>query len=126
MTTILFVDDHSDLATVFSRMLDRRGYYTTPATSVEEGLDSAHTVKYDLVICDIVFEGKSGYQFLSEFRKFSDAPTIAISGVLDHLERTLAAGFTSFLQKPLLLDTLVLAIEQALPVKPKTLNHATG
>ncbi len=50
---LLLVDDNVDVATVFSRMLERKGYDLTTAHSVDQGLSYAQSTQYDLVICDL-------------------------------------------------------------------------
>jgi len=113
---LLLVDDNVDLATVFSLMLERRGYEVMPAHSVDQALSYSRFFKFDLVICDIIFAHKSGYVFLESFREVSNAPVLATSAwtLPKEREKALAAGFADLLPKPLLIEKLVVAIEGAL------------
>jgi CheY-like chemotaxis protein len=111
---LLLLDDNLDLATVYSRMLERRGYAVTPALSVDEALGLSRLIQFDLVICDIVLTEKSGYHFLESFREISQAPALAISALTQHRDQAIAAGFANFLPKPLLIDHLISIIEETL------------
>ena len=71
---------------------------------------------FDLLISDIALPDGSGLDLMMQLRAISKIPGIAISGFGNNgdIERSLQAGFSDHLIKPIKLDDLEAAIERAI------------
>ncbi len=67
--SILVVDDDESNRESLRRRLERRGYTVAVAVDGKHALDSIATVKFDLIILDVMMPGISGLQVLDELRK---------------------------------------------------------
>lgn len=85
-----------------------------------EGLHAAMSVRFDLVLLDIVMPGRDGFSVLRSLRAnplLQALPCIAISAsaMPDDIARARVAGFDGYLTKPVSLSTLLAEIDQWLP-----------
>src|SRR5205823_13179206 len=71
---------------------------------------------FDLLISDIALPDGSGMDLMMQLRAISNVPGIAISGFGNNrdIERSLQAGFSEHLIKPIKLENLEAAIERAI------------
>jgi signal transduction histidine kinase/ActR/RegA family two-component response regulator len=113
---ILLVDDHQDTCAALERLLVRRGYLVAATHSMRSAMETAVRNKFDLLISDVALPDGTGLELMMQLRAISNIPGIAISGFGNNgdIERSLQAGFSEHLIKPVRLDTLQAAIEQAL------------
>ena len=113
---ILLVDDHQDTCAALERLLVRRGYLVAATHNVRSALEAATRNKFDLLISDIALPDGSGMDLMMQLRAISNVPGIAISGFGNNrdIERSLQAGFSEHLIKPIKLENLEAAIERAL------------
>jgi CheY-like chemotaxis protein len=103
---VLVIDDDPDACELLATILTYCGALVTTATSAESGLASVTRVIPDVIVCDVAMAGHDGYWFLAALRKHraGDAvPVIALAGQDDahRAERTLAAGFSGHIRKPI-------------------------
>ena len=79
-------------------------------------MEAAVRNKFDLLISDIALPDGTGMELMMRLRAISNVPGIAISGFGNNgdIERSLQAGFSEHLTKPIKLDNLEAAIERAL------------
>ncbi len=105
---VLLVDDHVDTMKVMTRILSRWGLRLTCAGRISEALLAASTQTFDLLISDIGLPDGSGCELAERLRKIQPIPAIALSGFgMDtDIHRSLAAGFSAHLTKPVNLDQL--------------------
>jgi len=113
---ILLVDDHQDTCAALEKLLVRRGYLVAATHSMRSAMETAVRNKFDLLISDVALPDGTGLELMMQLRAISNIPGIAISGFGNNgdIERSLQAGFSEHLIKPVKLDTLEAAIEQAL------------
>jgi len=113
---ILLVDDHQDTCAALERLLVRRGYLVAATHNVRSALEAATRNKFDLLISDIALPDGSGLDLMMQLRAISNVPGIAISGFGNNrdIERSLQAGFSEHLIKPIKLENLEAAIERAI------------
>src|SRR5436190_310671 len=113
---ILLVDDHQDTCAALERLLVRRGYLVAATHNVRSALEAATRNKFDLLISDIALPDGSGMDLMMQLRAISNVPGIAISGFGNNrdIERSLQAGFSEHLIKPIKLENLEAAIERAI------------
>jgi len=113
---ILLVDDHQDTCAALEKLLVRRGHLVAATHNVRSALEAAVRNKFDLLISDIALPDGSGMDLMMQLRAISKIPGIAISGFGNNgdIERSLHAGFSEHLTKPIKLENLEAAIERAL------------
>ena len=113
---ILFVDDHQDTCAALEKLLVRRGHLVATTHNVRSDMEEAVRNKFDLLISDIALPDGSGLDLMMQLRAISKIPGIAISGFGNNgdIERSLQAGFSDHLIKPIKLDDLEAAIERAI------------
>jgi signal transduction histidine kinase/ActR/RegA family two-component response regulator len=113
---ILLVDDHEDTCSALEKLLARRGHLVAVTYNVRSAIEAAVRNKFDLLISDIALPDGTGMDLMMQLRAISKIPGIAISGFGNNsdIERSLQAGFSEHLIKPIKLDNLEAAIERAL------------
>jgi len=110
---ILLVDDHQDTCAALEKLLVRRGYLVAATHNVRSAMEAAVRNKFDLLISDIALPDGTGMDLMMQLRAISNVPGIAISGFGD-IKRSLQAGFSEHLIKPIKLEKLEAAIERAI------------
>ena len=113
---ILLVDDHHDTCAALEKLLARRGHLVAVTHDVRSAMEAAVRNKFDLLISDIALPDGTGMELMMQLRAINNLPGIAISGFGNNgdIERSLQAGFSEHLIKPIKLDNLEAAIERAL------------
>ena len=113
---ILLVDDHQDTCAALEKLLARRGHLVAVSHDVRSAMETAARNKFDLLISDIALPDGTGMDLMMQLRAIANVPGIAISGFGNDVDigRSLQAGFSEHLIKPIKLDNLEAAIERAL------------
>lgn len=123
--TLLIVEDEPPQRQLLAGFLGTLGYRIAEAGTAEEALESIRRHPPDLVLLDVRLPGRSGLEALPEIRKLADRlPVILITAHAD-LRQAVAAmktGAEDYLVKPLDLDELEAAIQDALGQA----SHETG
>ncbi len=103
---ILLVDD----------LLARRGHLVAVTHNMRSAMEAAVRNKFDLLISDIALPDGTGIDLMMQLRAISNLRGIAISGFGNNgdIERSLRAGFSEHLIKPVKLENLEAAIERTL------------
>jgi len=107
---ILIVDDNEDVAETLSDFVQRLGHTPLVAHSGPEALTAARQLEPDLVLLDIGLPGLDGYEVARRLRAdgITRAPLVAITGYGQSADRarSLEAGFSHHLVKPVHIDVL--------------------
>jgi len=113
---ILLVDDHHDTCAALEKLLARRGYLVAISHDVRSAMEAAARNEFDLLISDIALPDGTGMDLMMQLRAVANVPGIAISGFGNNgdIERSLQAGFSEHLTKPIRLENLEAAIERTL------------
>jgi signal transduction histidine kinase/CheY-like chemotaxis protein len=113
---ILLVDDHEDTCTALERLLVRRGHLVAAAHNMRSAMEAAARSQFDLLISDIALPDGSGTELMACIRALHPIRGIAISGfgMNGDIERSLNAGFSEHLVKPVKLDKLEAAIDRVM------------
>ena len=113
---ILLVDDESALIDSLQRLLQEHDYIVHTATSGEAALSVLYNKSIPIVISDIRMPGMNGIELVKKAQKIvPDVQCIFITGYGGRkiaVEATKLGGF-SYLQKPLSIDELIVAIWKA-------------
>jgi len=113
----LVVDDVSDVTEMLSVLLTHAGYDVVSASSARAALEAVHRQHFDVIISDIGMPEMNGYQLAREIRQLPDyatVPMVAVTGysMFDDKQRSLSAGFSAHLTKPIDPKVLLDLIEQ--------------
>ena len=76
---ILLIEDVKELANLVALYLSKEGFDVRAVESAEDGFAAIEGWKPELVILDINLPGMDGFEFLSKFRKTSDALVLIVS-----------------------------------------------
>ena len=125
---ILLVDDHHDTCAALEKLLTRRGHLVAVTHDVRSAMEAAVRNKFDLLISDIALPDGTGMDLMRQMRAISNVPGIAISGFGNNgdIERSLQAGFSEHLTKPIKLDNLEAAMERALAQADASAGKSTA
>jgi signal transduction histidine kinase len=109
---ILLVDDHIDSCDALRKLLSRRGHTVVVRHDVSSATEASKADQFDLLVSDVALPDGTGIDLMTRLRQNSSLPGIAISGFgrNDDVERSLKAGFSEHLVKPISLETLEGAI----------------
>lgn len=114
---ILVVDDQVVVARSIACLLEAMGHDVCEAYDGEEALEIMVEYRPDVILCDIVMPKFDGYELARHVRSQDwgrDVLLIAYSGsgMREHVEKSLEAGFDHHLIKPLKIDALVSVLEE--------------
>ncbi len=109
---ILVVDDEPDSREVATILLEMAGAEVIEASDGEHGLAAAREHKPVFILADLSMPEMSGWQLLHHLKQdetIADIPVIALTAhaMAGDKERVLAAGFYSYMAKPLRPETFV-------------------
>jgi len=120
---ILIVDDDDGIRNLVKQYLNENNYLVTTAISAEDAKKKVDTIKFDLIILDIMMPGKSGLDFTIENKNKLYTPIILLTAKGETEERIhgLEIGADDYLSKPFEPKELVLRIKNILD-KTKSKN----
>jgi DNA-binding NtrC family response regulator len=121
MATILVVDDELGIRALLSEILTDEGHTVELAENAAQARSIRESLRPDLVLLDIWMPDVDGITLLKEWGASGQLsmPVIMMSGhgTIDTAVEATKYGATAFLEKPITLQKLLRAVEQAL-VKP--------
>tara|TARA_B100000282_G_C31658699_1_gene456469 strand:- start:257 stop:934 length:678 start_codon:yes stop_codon:yes gene_type:complete len=99
---ILVVDDDEGIRSLVKKYLNEKKYLVTTADNAENASEKIKIIKFDLIILDIMMPGKSGLDFLNEYKKEINTPVILLTAKGEPNERIegLEKGADDYLPKP--------------------------
>jgi CheY-like chemotaxis protein len=117
---ILVADDKASSRELVKAILENLGYEVEEARDGIEALEAIRNSRPDLVLLDFQMPGLTGHEVMARLRedeRFADLPVVALtaSAMAGDRDKALAAGFTSYLAKPVSLVTLRSEIRRLLP-----------
>jgi len=116
---ILIVDDEENILKSLSGPLEREGYAVTTASTFADAV-AANDGEFDLLLLDVWLPDGDGVKLLNQFRdEYPDQQVIMMSGhsAINTAVAAVKAGAYDFLEKPLSLEKVLVAIENALRLK---------
>ncbi|MCR5884343.1 response regulator [Rhizobacter sp. J219] len=130
MATILVVDDELGIRALLSEILSDEGHSVELAENAAQARAIRERVRPDLVLLDIWMPDVDGITLLKEWGASSllTMPVIMMSGhgTIDTAVEATKVGAMAFLEKPITLQKLLRAVEQALAkptARPPGANH---
>ena len=114
---ILLAEDEHDIRRSLSKFLTKMGHTVSCATDGVAALKEFHESKVDLVITDIRMPGMDGIELLRRLKKIEISPVDVIvitgHGDMDSAVTALRYGAFDYLQKPINVRELAIAIERS-------------
>tara|TARA_A100001011_G_scaffold177213_1_gene185896 strand:- start:135 stop:812 length:678 start_codon:yes stop_codon:yes gene_type:complete len=113
---ILMVDDDDGIRNLVKQYLNENNYLVTTAISAEDAKKKVETIKFDLIVLDIMMPGKSGLEFTMENKDKLYTPIILLTAKGEAEERIhgLEIGADDYLAKPFEPKELILRIKNIL------------
>ena len=117
MKRILVIEDNETNIYLVGFILKKNGLEVIEARSGEEGVELAIKEKPDLILMDIQLPGIDGLEATRRIRESEtdeEVPIIALTSyaMTGDREKSLAAGCTGYIEKPINPDTFMSEIEK--------------
>ena len=115
-TTIMLVDDNSQILEYEKEILESYGLKVVTAESGPECLAAVKENPPDMILLDVSMPGMNGFAVCEELRKFSHVPVIfvTVGGGENDEVTAFNLGADGFVTKPFSGDTLVARINSVL------------
>ncbi len=102
---LLLIDDDQVNNKIITNVLSTENYHIYSVNSGEEALEKINSTKFDLVICDIMMPGMSGYELTRQIREqfnLSELPILLLTarGRTEDLHFGFQVGANDYLIKP--------------------------
>ena len=113
---ILIIDDDEVIRERLAVVLASHNFEATVVADAEAALDAVEDVRFDAFLVDVQLPGIDGFELMGRLRTAApDAPVIIITsyGDLESAVTALRAGAFDFLTKPILPESLLLALDRA-------------
>ena len=118
--SILFIDDEEIIAKTVGDDLEEAGYAVTIATNGEDGIKLFKNGCFDIVITDLIMEGKDGMVVIDEIRKISPKlPVVILTGYASKkiADKAMHLPAVKYLLKPCKREDLIQKVEECLNPK---------
>jgi DNA-binding response OmpR family regulator len=119
---ILVVDDEPDIRKTLKTILRKEGYTVITAINGEDGLKKWKEKKPDLILLDIMMEGKDGIQTLEEIRESKKETKVIMITAVDQeqtVKKTLKLNAKGFILKPFNISKVLKKVKEVLN-KPRS------
>ncbi len=121
---VLIIEDNEQNMYLLTFLLNRHGIEVLQARDGREGIDTAVAQNPDLILLDIQLPGMDGYSVARELKSIKameGVPIVAVTSyaMVGDREKTVAAGCTGYIEKPINPETFVSQIEDFLPGGPQ-------
>jgi CheY-like chemotaxis protein len=127
---LLVVEDHADSRAVLRQLLSSLGAKVDEAGDGREALEvlAAPRRQPDLILCDLRMPRMDGFALAKRVRRelrWRRVPLVAVTALTapGDYDRTLEAGFSAHLEKPINFDLLLSTIRRLLPPPAKPPAH---
>src|SRR5687768_858309 len=121
MASVLIIDDEANIRRMVGALLAAEGYEVRDAPDGTQGLASAAELEPDIVLLDLMMPGElDGMAVLARLReKFPELPVVMMSGRagLSDAVKATKLGASTFLEKPLSPEGVLLALGSALELR---------
>jgi two-component system alkaline phosphatase synthesis response regulator PhoP len=102
MSTVLIIEDESDLSIVLKDYLERAGYEVLTAETGDQGFTLWQEQHPDMVLLDLNLPGMDGIDIARKIRRKDDTPIIMVTARVEELDRLLGLelGADDYITKP--------------------------
>ena len=112
----LIVDDEKSIRHTLKNILEYEKYKVVTAENGKDALKIAGSAAFDMVFCDIKMDGMDGIEVLEKLQSTQpDVPVVMISGhgTIDTAVEAIKKGAYDFIEKPLDLNRVLIAVRNA-------------
>jgi two-component system cell cycle response regulator DivK len=108
---ILYIEDNRDNRMLVKRVLEAEGYRVLEADSAPVGIELARARRPALILMDINLPQIDGYEATAQLKAMKELQGVPIIAMTANVmkgdrEKTLAAGCSGYIQKPIDVDRL--------------------
>jgi len=117
---ILIIDDEEGVRYTFKKFLSLYHHEVSTAENFDEAMRCIESIDFDVILADIILEGKSGLEVLRMIKeKNIDCPVIMMTGYPseDTASESDRLGAFDYIPKPISKDKLLSAINLAIQHK---------
>jgi len=109
MKKILIVEDDLSIAEIERDFLEIEGYEAKVVTDGLQGLNTALSEKFDLILLDLMLPGMNGLEICKRIRDVVDVPIIMVTAKSEEMDkiRGLGIGADDYISKPFFPTELV-------------------
>jgi two-component system, cell cycle response regulator DivK len=116
---ILYIEDNDNNFYLVNYILSAKGFEVLRARDGQEGLTSANSIDFDLILLDIQLPVMDGYTVARELRKIPSlavTPIVALTSfaLTGDREKAFEAGCSGYIEKPINPQSFSAQIEQHL------------
>jgi two-component system phosphate regulon response regulator OmpR len=110
---ILVVDDDDRIRGLLKDYLRDNSYIVSTAENAEQAKNKLETLKFDIIILDVMMPGQNGYDLTKEIKKQMKVPIILLTakGEVENRIKGLELGADDYLGKPFEPQELLLRIK---------------
>lgn len=126
---ILIVDDERSFQELYENKLHASGFDTVTASNAEEAFELLKKNDFSMVVSDIRMPGQNGIWLLTETRKIhADLPFLLITAFANVRDavNSLKLGAVDYLEKPIDLDELTIAVRDNLNISSFSITKEAG
>lgn len=113
---ILVVEDELTLQETLAYNLKRQGYEVKTAGDGQSALDTARTIRPDLIVLDIMLPGIDGFEVCRILRQEMNTPVLMLTARDDEIDRVvgLEVGADDYMTKPFSMRELIARVKAML------------
>ncbi|MDN7125684.1 response regulator transcription factor [Pseudidiomarina sp. 1APP75-32.1] len=121
---LLLIEDDVPLARLTSAFLTQQGFQVDHFVSIEDALQGALRKSYDLIICDIMLPGLSGFNGAPRLQAQFNSPLLFLTALTDdiHQIRGLESGACDYITKPVKPELLAAKVKANLRKSTATVS----
>ncbi len=120
---ILYIDDDTDLISIYVQFFEDTGYEFRTALSAEQGFREAVSFLPDLIICDVILPGMNGIEFCRKVKAekgLGDVIFMLVTGMevdSEDMVEGFRSGADEYLMKPFSRDEILARVNSLLRIK---------
>lgn len=128
LASILIIEDDSALNEQVASLLRKQHYHVHQCTDGEQGLSTALSLNFDLILLDVRLPKRDGFSVLASLRKHKNTPVLMVTACGAEEERIqgFRQGADDYLAKPFNITELLFRIEAILRrtlVEPRQMTN---
>jgi DNA-binding response OmpR family regulator len=124
---VLYIEDHEDTRELVTLLLSQKSYEVVTGSTIESGIELAHSQRFDLYLLDSWLPDGSGLELCQRIRQFDKTTPIlfysAAAYASDH-EMALQCGAQAYLIKPSQPSDLCRLVSDLIESSRRTWTHA--
>src|SRR5262245_8452736 len=114
---ILIVDDDNDNLSSLRMALETEGHHVSTASDGQQALEFLRSVKHlpDIILLDLMMPRMNGWEFNKERQRdprLAGIPIIVVTAMMDAKDAAEPIKPVAILQKPIMLERLLITIEK--------------